>query len=179
MCRYNCQNKCGVPKGTISPMKGKKRNITWGKQLSIALKGRKIIWAKKIGLANKGKKLTNETKRKLSISCMGRVAWNKGLRKVSYPDKIFYGKQKSEHWNWKGGISKENILLRQSSEYKLWRDKVFKRDNWTCKICNNRGDYLEADHVKSFAQYPDLRFDINNGRTLCKECHKELHFSRN
>lgn len=79
--------------------------------------------------------------------------------------------------NWKGGISEENHRIRCSSKYSDWRNAVFKRDNYTCTFCGARSEKgnrvrLEADHIKQFAFYPDLRFDIDNGRTLCKPCHR-------
>lgn len=77
----------------------------------------------------------------------------------------------SSHF-WKGGISKENHRIRQTVEYKLWRESVFKRDDYTCVFCLEKGGKLQADHIKPFAQYPELRFAIDNGRTLCEECHK-------
>ena len=47
------------------------------------------------------------------------------------------------------------------------------RDNYTCQICGTRGGDLEADHIKPFAYYPDIRFELSNGRTLCKPCHRK------
>lgn len=73
--------------------------------------------------------------------------------------------------NWKGGITRENSKQRQSVEYKVWRDKVFERDNYTCQDCEKHGCYLEAHHIKSFAEYLELRFDVSNGITYCKKCH--------
>lgn len=58
-------------------------------------------------------------------------------------------------------------------EYRLWREAVFKRDDWTCVWCFKRGGDLEADHIKSFANHPELRFVLDNGRTLCIPCHKK------
>lgn len=79
------------------------------------------------------------------------------------------------HWNWKGGISTENQRLRNSSEYKSWRASVFERDEHTCQICNLVGGNLNAHHIKEWAKYPNARFDVDNGLTLCKPCHIEVH----
>lgn len=76
------------------------------------------------------------------------------------------------HPNWKNGVTPKNELARHSVEYKRWRKAVFERDNYTCQGCGVRGGYLEADHVKPFAFFIELRFEISNGRTLCQPCHK-------
>lgn len=73
--------------------------------------------------------------------------------------------------NWKGGISPINKRIRRSAKFFEWRKKVFERDNWTCQECKQRGCILHPDHIKRFSDYPELRFEINNGRTLCKNCH--------
>lgn len=75
---------------------------------------------------------------------------------------------------WKADPDKKSKLhkrIRASVEYKAWRTAVFERDDYTCQMCQKRGGVIQADHIKSFALYPELRFDINNGRTLCLECH--------
>jgi hypothetical protein len=71
------------------------------------------------------------------------------------------------------GFTKHQIdrCIRYSSQSENWRNKVFKRDDYTCQICHSKGGYLEAHHIKPFAYFPDLRFDINNGKTLCRKCH--------
>lgn len=79
------------------------------------------------------------------------------------------------HWNWKGGITEENHALRCSTGYKNWRFLVFIRDNYTCKECGNIGGKLNAHHIKKWCDYPDLRFNVDNGLTLCEECHREVH----
>lgn len=73
--------------------------------------------------------------------------------------------------NWKGGITPINEKLRRTNEYKKWREDVYKRDNYTCQSCGIRGGKLAADHIKPFALYPELRTVLNNGRTLCINCH--------
>lgn len=79
----------------------------------------------------------------------------------------------NSHYNWKGGITPINEKIRKSSEYKEWRKNVFEKDNYKCFFCGERGGKLNADHIKSFSSYPDLRFCVNNGRTVCEECHKK------
>lgn len=64
---------------------------------------------------------------------------------------------------------------RRTPEYRLWRDSVYKRDNYTCQHCGQIGGDLEAHHIESFAKHKEKRIDVNNGITLCKKCHKELH----
>jgi hypothetical protein len=76
------------------------------------------------------------------------------------------------HW-WEGGKTKERHKIHNSMEYRDWRRAVFERDNYTCQGCGVRGKYLEADHIKPFSRYPELRFDVKNGRTLCKPCHRK------
>lgn len=64
-----------------------------------------------------------------------------------------------------------NRIARYSPEAVAWRKSVFERDNYTCQVCNVRGTYLEADHIKPWAYFPELRFELSNGRTLCRPCH--------
>lgn len=73
--------------------------------------------------------------------------------------------------SWKGGISGENRSIRYSAFGQSWRKQIFERDNYTCQVCNVRGTYLEAHHIFRFAYFPDLRFNLWNGMTLCRPCH--------
>lgn len=72
---------------------------------------------------------------------------------------------------WRGGITPFNQKIRHSIAYKEWRTSVFERDNYTCVSCGQVGGTLNADHIKPFMHFPESRFDIDNGRTLCHPCH--------
>lgn len=65
-----------------------------------------------------------------------------------------------------------NRRIRYSKRMDDWRKAVFERDKYTCQGCGQKGGYLQADHIKPFAFFPESRFDIANGRTLCRPCHK-------
>jgi len=69
------------------------------------------------------------------------------------------------------GLTSLNESIRKSAVYKKWRKAVFERDDYTCQICGQRGGKLNADHIKRFADYPNLRLELSNGRTLCLSCH--------
>lgn len=73
---------------------------------------------------------------------------------------------------WKGGLTNANRLLRNNAQTKRWKRDVLVRDDFTCKLCGQRGGTLEVDHIKRWADFPELRWDLDNGRTLCKPCHR-------
>jgi len=64
---------------------------------------------------------------------------------------------------------------RNYPEYLEWRSNVFARDKYICQKCGARGVEINAHHIKSFKDYPDLRTELSNGITLCKYCHTEEH----
>ena len=80
-----------------------------------------------------------------------------------------------ENHNWQGGITSENHQARNTQDLKSWRRAVYQRDNFTCQRCGVKGSRkhrLNAHHIKAFATHIELRFEVNNGITLCKNCHK-------
>ena len=113
----------------------------------------------KMSLARKGKKHSKETKKKISLG-------NKG--------KHYYwlGKFGKNHPNWKGGIDYRDESSLFNPLYVNWRSSVFSRDNWKCRIADkNCSGQLEAHHILPWRDYPELRFEFNNGITLCHAHH--------
>ena len=113
---------------------------------------------------------SSETKNNISNSLKG--------RKLSIETRKRIGRRGENNPAWKGGASQKNKTERQilmrTVEYRLWREAVFERDNWTCVWGDKEhGTKLNADHIKPWKDYPALRFAIDNGRTLCVGCHKK------
>ena len=91
------------------------------------------------------------------------------------------GKRNSIHTEFKvkNGNTSEYMRLRNRfiREWRVWREAVFSRDNYTCQECNIRGGVLHPHHIKSFVEYPAIRFSIDNGMTLCKSCHYKVELN--
>jgi len=113
-----------------------------------------------------GRKFSPVTRQRLSESHIGLPGYWKGKMR---PDM-----RGAEHPSWKGGHLKHpDKSIRESAFYADWRKHVFQRDDYICQACGQRGGRLQADHELPFAYFPDLRFEILNGRTLCVGCHKK------
>ncbi len=152
-------------------MLGKHHSEEFKRKNAILKKGNKYLL---------GYKFSEKSKRKMSLSHKGRPSPLKGRYNL---------KMRGEnHPNWKNGITPINVKIRTSLEYCVWREKILKRDNYTCQTCFKRGGQLNVDHfpidfyilkeiyqIKSLEQALSCRelWDINNGRTLCIPCHKK------
>jgi hypothetical protein len=149
---YHPSLKTEFQKGEHASIKtelGKGKNHpNYGKSLSLEIK-------RKIGKANKGRKFSEEMIKNFSEAHKGKV-----------------GEKASA---WKGGITPIYQIIRTSKEYKIWREAIFKRDNYTCRACKKRGGILNAHHVLPFSKYPEKRFEMENGITLCIDCHGDNH----
>lgn len=100
------------------------------------------------------------------------TAWWREYRAKVYNNKIFVWKK-----NRKCPLDRKPADQRNTKEYSEWRSSVFERDNFTCVDCKKRGGYIEAHHIKKFKDFAELRFDVDNGKTLCKPCHVNVHRS--
>lgn len=115
--------------------------------------------------ARLGKKHSEKTKRQISEKKTGVSAvWNIGKGHVA--------------WNKIGdGITSQSKLERAKFN-KAVQPLVLARDNYTCQICNQYSGNLQVDHIKRWSEYPELRFDLDNCRTLCMACHYYITFKR-
>lgn len=171
-CSIKCKNtyKKGKPfkhskqfqKGIIAWNKGKKTGLI---PKSAFKKGAKPHNAGAKGIFHH----SEETRLKIKESSLGRKHTEESRLKMSLLNKGSHGS------NWKGGITPENRKIRSNLEFKLWRESVFARDNYTCQKCKAKGGYLHPHHIFNFATHLDLRFAIDNGITLCKKCHMQFH----
>ena len=99
-----------------------------------------------------------------SVKCM----------KAHYDSGIMKG---SSHWNWQGGITEKPSRDVLYEGYKEWRKSVYKRDGYKCVLCGDEtSGQLQAHHIKPRATHKDLIVDVSNGLTVCKKCHKEIHY---
>lgn len=176
----SCGYVKGVPMAYVSGHNAKRRKISdeTKKKLSKSKQGEKNpMW---------GKKRTKKNEEALRKVLLGNK-WNKG-RKLSLETRQKMSKYRSgrkrpeltgdKSPNWRGGVTSEYIKARSSLEYRQWRTAVFERDNYTCVWCGYRSGTgkhinLNADHIKPFAFFPLLRYEVDNGRTLCEPCHNK------
>ncbi len=171
-------------KGHRSGMTGRKHSEKTKQLMSQKQKGSKMSEKakEKLRLCHLGRKMSEAVKEKISISHRGEKSY---LWKGGPPKCLECGKglanykakrcikhkgvkgDKSPHW--KGGITPLNLKIRTSAEYKIWRKAVFERDNYTCIWCrakngNGKTIKLNADHIKKFADHPELR----DGAEFCR-----------
>lgn len=161
-----------MPVGVYERKKGYKRPKEVGEKISRALAGRKPSPEQIAKMAETKRKNptrywlgktrpphSEETKAKMSAS----------HKLIGTKPPVRRGKANNK---WKGGVSRAYRTGYYSTEYKKWRMSVFERDGFTCQCCEQTGGYLTAHHIKSQSKYPELQLNLENGVTLCEECHK-------
>jgi len=137
-----------------------------GKCASCSHKGKKHLKEHKlkIGLSNKGRKLSKETCLKLSLAKKGK-------------NNPMFGKIGKSCPNWNPYLTNEEREFGRMNHKNIqWRYNVYKKDNFTCQCCDdNKGHNLIAHHLEGYHWCKELRFETNNGITLCEDCHKSFH----
>lgn len=183
-----------IKKGKISPRcfecsRPRKREINSG----CFKKGNIISEATRelISKALKGKRKpprTEEHSKNLGMALKGKnMGENNPMKKIEVREKASAAQRGEKCYNWKGGRIDLKKQIRQCYKYKIWRDGIFERDNFTCQKCENRGGKLDPHHLNSFANILDKYniktiddalncgelWEINNGMTICTKCHKK------
>lgn len=157
----------------------------------LVTKEQRQIAGRNISLAKKGKPLTEKQKQALSFywkSKVGKVSKKrngyeidcpvcgakkyKNQRDIKRVKTLFCSKACAYKYRNQGKTA-EAKRIRKSKEYLAWRTAVFVRDKYKCVLCKKKGGRLNADHIKPFSIYPDMRMVLSNGRTLCVTCHKK------
>lgn len=121
-----------------------------------------------------GRKQTAEQINKIKEARSRQVITQAHRKAISEGNKLAYKEGRrllSDHPFYIDGRNSGKTPIKQSFEYKEWRKSVFERDNYTCQNCKVRGGELQADHIKPQSVFPELRFILDNGRTLCRPCH--------
>lgn len=138
--------------------------------LSSALKGKSIAWFT-------GKPFSEEHRKNLSLSHMGGKS-HLGIKHTEETKmKISAANQGVSIDDWSGFKRNQNYLDRRSFRTTIQR-QVFERDDYTCQLCGQKGVALQVDHIQSWKEYVELRFCIDNCRTLCMGCHYQITFGR-
>lgn len=80
------------------------------------------------------------------------------------------------HPNWNPNLTDEQREeLRDVGENVKWRNNIFENADYTCEICNVKGNRLNAHHKDGYHWCKERRFDVSNGVCLCNDCHKTFH----
>jgi len=130
----------------------------------------------------KGFKLSDEHKRKIGVANANPSNETRERKSLASKKRVAEG----THPFYKGGVTILSKIIRQCYLYRQWCSDVFTRDDFTCQFCGKRGGELAPDHIKAFSDILKENnidtfekaimcaelWDINNGRTLCRECHK-------
>lgn len=145
-----------------------------------------------------GEKASAGTKKKIANALRGRPSNMLG-KKHSEKAKIAVGNANrgkrylgKDNPNWRGGITPLAMKIRNCFKYRQWVSDVFTRDDFTCQKCGRRGGWLEAHHIKKFSKILEENkiktfeqaikcvelWNINNGQTLCGDCHYEETYKR-
>jgi hypothetical protein len=151
--------------GEKNLMFGKPKSEEWKRKQSEFMKGRfsgenhPMYGVHRCGkdAPNFGKKASDETKRKQSDARRGKYL------NINSP-------------NWKfDKTDEERLDDRSYPKYKEWRNAVYEKDKYTCQCCNYSGKNLNAHHIENYSNKKELRIEVSNGITLCKQCHKDFH----
>ena len=148
-----------------------KRNISETKR-RLYKEGKLKSW--NWGLTKQNNKKIREIGQKIRLTAIGNKYSEGRILSKESRMKMSATKQKIPIEQWNGFKTPINRMIYASINFKQWRKMIFERDKYTCQECSQIGMELRAHHIKPFAKYPLLRFDVNNGITLCLSCHNKI-----
>lgn len=147
------------------------------KGINTWIKGRKLSEEHKlkIKIGNLGKRISEETRAKMKIAAVKRnpAQWISGDKSpFKRPEVILKISGENNHRWLKDRSLIKHPEDRNNPEYKRWRLNIYRRDNFKCRInnCDCSGRII-AHHILSFTYHSELRYDVNNGITLCLAHH--------
>lgn len=148
---------------------------------------------------NVGSKKSLETRNKISVSHLGKIHTIETKQKISITKKQKKCHVGNRNGRWIDGRNTLRHAIRHLDEYRNWIKEVFNRDKYKCQYCgNSESGNLQAHHLIPFktllslflkrnnkldikkdhfkllelAKIDKQIFDVDNGITLCKECHQ-------
>ena len=125
----------------------------------------KSLKGNKRGLGNKANLGKKQTEKQIKEK-------SERYKKLGIHPPIMFGENNHA---WKGGITPIVIKIRTSPEYIFWRKSILLNYNFTCQKTGQQGGKLVVHHINNFADFPELRFNIDNGIVLSEDTHKEFH----
>jgi len=142
------------------------------------------------GRFKKGHSLSVESRKKIGEKNRKNSTGRKHKKEAI--EKCRIAKLKEKNPNWKDGITPIYIKITALPEYSKWRKTIFERDEYVCQKCKKKGGELNAHHIEMFSKIIKENnikktedalackklWDINNGKTLCRSCHKKEHWEK-
>lgn len=158
-------------RGKVSHMLGKHHSEESKIKMSKSHKG--------VPSAMKGKHHTEEARKKMGVKkgmFSGEKNPNYGKHfSKKIRDKISKSNKKRYLEKCKQLGIKPNTYRERPKKFERWARQIKIKDGFTCQLCHETGGKLRSHHIKAWVDYPNDRYNIKNGITLCKECHDYVH----
>jgi len=131
---------------------------------------------KALNASRAGVKMPEETRKKISDALKGKKNSLGVKRSDEFKQNLSeFWSNNPNHNHWIDGLGRTRTTERRwdmrTTRYQKFRQSVLERDKYTCVCCGSK-EHLHVDHIMPYSQYPELRYEMDNGRVLCHPCHK-------